>query len=128
MPNFLLAASVAVAQQPTGGWWEPGTPNFLDVGDLSAILGFVIALSGVVVGVLRWWLRLLRGIIREEVEKATEPIHPAANGGLSLADVARKTNHLEEVLQGVVDHQLENRLMLTQLIAGLMLASEEDED
>jgi hypothetical protein len=127
MPNFLLAASVAVTQRPAGGWWEPGTPGFLDIGDLSAILGFLIALSGVVVAVLRWWLKLLKGIIREEIQKATEPIHPAANGGLSLADVARKTNKLEEVLQGVVNHQQENRLMLTQLVAGLMLANTEED-
>lgn len=127
MSNFLLAASVALSQQQGGGWWEPGTPNFLDVGDVSAILGFLIASSGVVVGVLRWWLKLLRKIIKEEIETATQPIHPAANGGLSLADVARKTNRLEEVLEGVVEHQQQNRLMLTQLIAGLMAANEGEE-
>jgi len=127
MSSFLLATSVALSQQQVGGWWEPGTPNFLDIGDLSAILGFIIAFSGVVVGILRWWLRLLRDIIREEVATATAPIHPAANGGLSLADVARKTNKLEEVLQDVVTHQQQNRLMLTQLIAGLVLANDEDD-
>lgn len=127
MPNFLLATSVALSQERVGGWWEPGTPGYFDIGDLSAILGFVIALSGVVVAVLRWWLRILRDIIREEIFSATEPIQPNANGGLSLADVARKTNKLEEVLEGVVEHQQQNRLMLTQLIAGLMIANENQE-
>jgi hypothetical protein len=27
-------------------WWEPGTPNFLDIGDVSAILVFLITLTG----------------------------------------------------------------------------------
>jgi len=128
MSNFLAAASVSLAQQAPGGWWEPGTPGFLDIGDLSAILGFLIALSGVVVAVLRWWLSLLRGAIRTEIEKATEPIHPGANGGLSLADVARKTNKLEESLEDVISYQKANRDLLIQLVAGLMLASSEEEE
>lgn len=76
-------------------WWEPGTPGLLDVGDVSAILGFLIALSGAVYGVTKWWMRLIRKMMREEIEIATEPIHPNSNGGLSLADVARKTTALE---------------------------------
>lgn len=76
-------------------WWEPGTPGLLDVGDVSAILGFFIALTGAVYGVTKWWMKLMRKMMREEIEIATEPIHPNSNGGLSLADVARKTQALE---------------------------------
>lgn len=82
-------------------WWEPGTPGFFDVGDASAVLGFIIAMSGVVFGVTRWWLKLMRAMMREEIEIATEPIHPNSNGGLSLADVARRTEKLEADLDGL---------------------------
>lgn len=96
-PFYLLAA----AAEETGNWWEPGTPGFLDVGDLSAVLGFVIALVGAVYGVTRWWMKLMRKMMREEIEIATEPIHPNSNGGLSLADVARRTEHLEKEMNSM---------------------------
>lgn len=82
-------------------WWEPGTPGALDVGDLSAILGFIIAVAGAVYGTTRWWLKLMRTLVREEIEIATEPIHPNSNGGLSLADVARKTTDLDAELKAM---------------------------
>jgi len=96
-PFYLLAA----AAEETGNWWEPGTPGFLDVGDLSAVLGFVIALVGAVYGVTRWWMKLMRKMMREEIEIATEPIHPNANGGLSLADVARRTTELDTEMKSM---------------------------
>ena len=76
-------------------WWEPGTPGLLDVGDVSAIFGFLIALTGATYGLTKWWMKLMRKMMREEIEIATEPIQPHANGGLSLADVARRTQVLE---------------------------------
>lgn len=97
-------------------WWEPGTPGALDVGDLSALLGFVVAAFGTFVAIMRWWLNLLRHIIKEEIEKATEPIHPSANGGLSLADVARRTVQLEQKLEKLFEAQGENRDMLVKLV------------
>lgn len=117
---FLLAVS--------SNWWEPGTPNAFDVGDASAILGFLVASFGVLIGILRWWLGLLKAIIKEEIETATEPIHPNGNGGLSLADVARKTNQLETSLTAVHELQCENRDMLMKLVDKIIDIEGELED
>ena len=46
-------------------------------------------------GITRWWMKLMRKMMKEEIAVATAPIHPNANGGLSLPDVARKTEKLE---------------------------------
>lgn len=100
-----------------GSWWEPGTPNFLDIGDVSAILVFLITLTGAFFAVTRFWLKLLRRIIREEIEIATEPIHPNSNGGLSLADVARKTSRLEEQLSEMHKDNLETKDLLIKVLA-----------
>lgn len=98
-------------------WWEPGTPNTLDIGDISAMLMFLIALTGAFFGVTRFWLKLLRKIIREEVGEATKPIHPSANGGLSLADVARKTNQLEKQLSDLAVSQTETKDLLIKVLS-----------
>lgn len=82
-------------------WWEPGTPGILDIGDISVFLGALIAFSTVFMMVSKWWMKTLRKIINEEVTIATEPIHPHANGGLSLADVARKTDKLDARLESL---------------------------
>lgn len=100
-----------------GSWWEPGTPNFLDIGDVSAILVFLITLTGAFFAVTRFWLKLLRRIIREEIGEATAPIHPDSNGGLSLADVARKTNRLEEQLIEMRQEGLETKDLLIKVLA-----------
>lgn len=106
MENFL-----AVDDGNSGPfWWEPNTPGMLDIGDISVFLGALIAFSTVFMMVSRWWMKTLRKIINEEITVATEPIHPGANGGLSLADVARKTDkldtrleHLENILTRAVE-------------------------
>lgn len=98
-------------------WWEPGTEGALDVGDLSVMLTFVITLVGTMFGVMRWWARKLRGMVREEIEVATEPIHPNSNGGLSLADVARRTERLEEGLDRVREGQQEVKDLLLRALA-----------
>jgi len=76
-------------------WWEPGSDNILDVGDLAIILGFAVAVISAATGLSRWWLRQLRRTIHDEIEEYTQPIQPTANGGLSLPDVARKVEKLE---------------------------------
>lgn len=76
-------------------WWEPGSSNTFDVGDMAIILGFGITVVGAATGLSRWWLRQLRKTIHEEIEEYTAPIQPNANGGLSLPDVARKVVDLE---------------------------------
>lgn len=84
-------------------WWEPGTPNTLDVGDVSALLGLLVLSGGILMGITRWWMKLMRKMMKEEIAVATAPIHPNANGGLSLPDVARKTEKLEAHLCSLED-------------------------
>lgn len=90
-----LLVTLSTAAQDAGNWWEPGTPNFLDVGDVAAVIGLAITVGGLIFGVTKWWMKLMRAMMREEIEIATEPIHPNSNGGLSLADVARRTTDLD---------------------------------
>ena len=76
--------------------------NGIDVTDLAAVLGFIALFTGTVVGLFRWSRRQLREEISEivkcEINKATAPIQPTANGGLSLPDVAKSTKRLEVML------------------------------
>lgn len=97
-------------------WWEPGTDGQLDVGDLAAILAFTLAVVGAVTGLSRWWMRSLRSIIREEIEEFTKPIQPTANGGLSLPDVSRKVDTLEQAIVGLKVSSDETREMLVKFI------------
>ena len=100
-----------------GSWWEPGTPNFLDVGDVSAILGLIGLACGMLYTVSKVWMKLLRAIIREEITEATAPIHPAANGGLSLADVARKTNQLETQMCRIEQQNTETKDLIIKVLS-----------
>ena len=85
----------------TQSWWEPGTDGVLDVGDLAIILGFIVAVVGAATGLSRWWMKQLKKVIHEEVEEFTAPIQPTANGGLSLPDVSRKVDKLEDTIENV---------------------------
>jgi hypothetical protein len=76
-------------------WFEPGTDNMFDVGDMAIILGFAVSVVASATGLSRWWLRQLRKTIHDEIEEYTKPIQPTANGGLSLPDVARKVEKME---------------------------------
>ena len=76
-------------------WWEPGSAGGFDIGDVVAFVAFFTGITTILVGISRWWMKTLRVVIKEEIEVATKPIHPSTNGGLSLADVARRTTHLE---------------------------------
>ena len=82
-------------------WWEPGSDGVLDVGDLAIILGFVVSVVGASTAFSRWWMKQLKNIIHEEVEKFTEPIQPTSNGGYSLPDVSRKVDKLEITVETV---------------------------
>ena len=88
-----------------------------DVGDLSALLGLIVLASGMVFGVTRWWLRLLKTIIKDEIGAATAPIQPGANGGLSLPDVARKTERLEKQMDIILDNQMETNQLLVRVLS-----------
>lgn len=98
-------------------WWEPGTTGVFDIGDLVAFIAFFTGLATILVGLSRWWMKTLRSIIKEEIEIATEPIHPAANGGLSLADVAKRTTHLETQMGDLISQNNEIHEMLSSMVS-----------
>lgn len=97
-------------------WWEPGQNGTLDIGDISAIFMFFLAVVGAVTALSRWWLKQLRVMIREEVEEFTKPIQPHANGGKSLPDVNRKVDSLEQMMCDLKQSQDETREMLVDFI------------
>lgn len=82
--------------------------NGIDVTDLAAVLGFLALLVGSVIGLFRWSRRQLRDeiseVVRCEINKATAPIQPTANGGLSLPDVAKSTRRLEDMMMRIALH------------------------
>ena len=82
--------------------------NGIDVTDLAAVLGFLALLAGSVVGLFRWSRKQLREeigeVVRLEIGKATAPIQPGANGGLSLPDVAKSTRRLEDMMMRIALH------------------------
>jgi hypothetical protein len=103
-------------------WWEPGTADLFDVGDLSALLGLIALASGMVFGVSRWWLKIMKTLIKDEIGAATAPIQPGANGGLSLPDVARRTEKLEKQMDIILDNQMEtNQLLIKVLSQSVMI-------
>jgi hypothetical protein len=59
----------------------------------------------------------LRKVINEEITVATAPIHPSANGGLSLADVARKTDLLETAVLKIQVQNDETKELLVKVLA-----------
>lgn len=98
-------------------WWEPGTVGVLDIGDISVFLGALVAFSTVFMMVSKWWMKSLRKVINEEITVATEPIHPSSNGGLSLADVARKTDALEKAVIKVQAQNEETKELLSNVLS-----------
>jgi hypothetical protein len=82
--------------------------NGIDVTDLAAVLGFLALLVGSVIGLFRWSRKQLREeiseVVRCEIGKATAPIQPTANGGLSLPDVAKSTRRLEDMMMRIALH------------------------
>jgi hypothetical protein len=109
-----LSNVVARAAQ---NWWEPGTPGLFDIGDASVFLGTLLAFSAILAGVSRIWVKTLRRVVKEEITVATEPIHPSGNGGLSLADVARKTAKLETCVNKIAKQNEETRDLLIKVLA-----------
>jgi hypothetical protein len=99
----------------TANWWEPGQSGQLDIGDLSAILMFFLALVGAVITLIRWSFKKLRKMIREEVQEFTKPIQPTANGGLSLPDVARRVDSVEAAICELKDMTSDNKDLLVKL-------------
>lgn len=100
----------------SNNWWEPGSPGF-DIGDATAILVFIVTFVTVLRSTAKWWVKQLRKVIKEEITLSTTLIHPDANGGLSLPDVARKVNKLEKTLNSIKSDNLElKELIITHII------------
>lgn len=113
----LLSVSVVASSN----WWEPGTPNLFDIGDMAAFFGLVIAASTVVFGVTRWWMRLMTKMVRAELSAATAQIQPHANGGLSLPDVARRTEKLEQQMTELCKFQQETKELIVKALASAVI-------
>lgn len=116
MSTAFTALSVLLAQADAPSWWEPGTPNFLDVGDMSAVFAFTLAVLGALNTIIKRSTAALRYMIKEEISVATEPIHPNSNGGLSLADVARRTENLEQKVDKIFELQQKNNELYTKVL------------
>jgi hypothetical protein len=97
-------------------WWEPGTQGALDIGDVSAILIFLITFTTALMGINKYSMKKLKHVISHEITTATAPIHPSANGGLSLPDVARRLEKVEKVLDEVQIQNLETRDIILQVL------------
>jgi hypothetical protein len=102
-------------------WWEPGTPGIFDVGDASVFLGVVLAFFAIYSAIHSRWLKSLRSIIKEEIEIATAPIHPKTNGGLSLADVARRTQSLEKTIDKIDQRSEKTQELLIKVLASSVI-------
>lgn len=100
----------------SNNWWEPASAG-LDIGDATAILIFIITLAGSIKSITKWWMKQVRAVMRDEIQKATAPIQPGANGGLSLPDVARKVSEMEITLTQMKADNLELKdLLVTHII------------
>lgn len=97
-------------------WWEPGQSGVLDIGDISAMFMFFLAVVGAVTALSKWWLKQLRTMIREQVEEFTAPIQPTANGGKSLPDIARKVDTMELAITELKKSSDETRELLFDFI------------
>lgn len=88
---------------------------------MAAFFGLVIAASTVVFGVTRWWMRLMTKMVRAELSAATAQIQPHANGGLSLPDVARRTEKLEQQMTELCKFQQETKELIVKALASAVI-------
>ena len=102
-------------------WWEPGTPDLFDIGDASVFLGVILAILAIYAAIYGRWVKSLRRVIKEEIGIATAPIHPDSNGGLSLADVARRTKSLEKTIDRIDERSLETQKLLLRVLSNSVL-------
>jgi len=81
----------------------------MTIQEIASVVG-IISTSITVVVILGKWLVVLP--LKNFIEEQTHPIQPHANGGKSLADVARTTIEIKTALEGlthIVD-KIEDRL------------------
>lgn len=105
----------------SASWWEPGSPDTLDIGDITAILVLFITIGTVWRILTKWWAKELQRMIRENVaeivQEFTKTIQPNANGGNSLPDVVKE---LKTVKKSVVE--VNDRVNSTQNLFLMYLA------
>ena len=65
--------------------------NGFDITDIATIVAILGGATAILAAAAKWAGKVMRRMIREELETWTKPIQPEANGGLSLPDVARTT-------------------------------------
>jgi len=61
-------------------------------GQASQVIGFILLLVTAIAGFGKFFIF---DPLRREIQEATRPIQPSANGGLSLPDVAKKLDKME---------------------------------
>lgn len=69
-------------------------------GAVDILAGAAVIITAVCAAIV-WAVRVLKGFIRDEIAEATQQIHPKANGGKSLNDIAdcvRATNSKVDTL------------------------------
>lgn len=77
--------------------------NGFDIGDLAITVTVVLAIAGAVLGIVRWAVKQVREIVREEIAQHTALIQPTSNGGKSLPDIAARTDRIERMLTQLLD-------------------------
>lgn len=65
--------------------------NAHDIADYAGVLVALITIVTTLMALLRYMTKRQSEHIIRQIKEATYPISPGANGGLSLADVARRT-------------------------------------
>lgn len=80
--------------------------NVHDLADVAVVAVSLITVITALFALIRWVTRRQSELIIRQIREATYPLSPQANGGLSLADVARKTDeiaHCVSEMRGKVD-------------------------
>ena len=68
----------------------------------------VVSVALGIIAVLGKWL--IVNPLKSYIKEQTYPIHPSANGGRSLADVARTVNRIEKALDEHIQYHLKEDL------------------
>jgi hypothetical protein len=79
----------------------------MNIQDMAAFVG-IIATSITIVSIIGKWLIVIP--LKNYIKEQTHPIQPSANGGRSLADVARTVNRIEKALDEHIQYHLKEDL------------------
>ena len=79
----------------------------MNIQDISSIVG-IVATSITIITLFGKWLIVIP--LKNFIKEQTHPIQPTANGGRSLADVARTVNRIEKTLDEHIQYHLKEDL------------------